>query len=123
MVVTNRDRRRFSRAETVAFLGRHHRVRVGAVLFRGSRFLASAACVPGPDPHEPFYPGHAEARVLDSAKPKSTLYVARINLNNELMPSRPCPTCLLSLVLDGNVSTLVYFDGEQIRKTKIRRSY
>lgn len=92
---------------------------MGAALYQGSRFLASRANIPGDVPNEPFYPGHAERRVLDAAKPKSTLYVARIDLSGDLVASYPCAVCMDWIVNSGDIKAIVYFDGAQIRRVKV----
>jgi deoxycytidylate deaminase len=48
---------------------------------------------------------------------KVTIYVARVNLQNKIMPSAPCATCRSNLILAG-IKYVVYYDGKEIRKEK-----
>ena len=118
-MIFRHDRTLFARAAEVATGSSRMRVRVGAVVCKGHRTIASAHNVPGDTPKLPHYLGHAERRVLASARNNSTLYVARLGAYGGLMPSRPCAECWVSIELNGKVKQVVYWDGTDLIKEKV----
>lgn len=121
MRVSAADREMFNRAVRAARLGEHHRVRVGAVLAKGRvlyriRHNRVASWIED----EPYKLGHAERQVIAGMPAiKSTLYVARIQLNETLAPSWPCGECMVHIVACACVSKIVYWNGEEIRKVRL----
>ena len=117
-MISRKDRRFFEQAAVVATTGQPH-VRVGVVLSQGRRPYVWACNLSGPLEGVPYYQGHAEIRALKSVRPKSTLYVARIDRAGTIMPSHPCHSCFDAIVLDGNIRKVVYYDGTQIKEVKV----
>lgn len=118
--VSGHDERLFARAMEIALLGEHHRVRVGAVLCKGHRTVASAANKIGPLSGEPFKRGHAERLVIDRvAAMNGTLYVARLDLNGEPMASWPCDTCMMHIGSCECVTKICYYDGQALVKVRL----
>jgi len=117
-VISRKDKRFFRQAATVAVAGQPH-VRVGVVLAQGRRPYLWDCNHAGPEEGTPFYKGHAEIRALSKVRPKSTMYVARIDRAGVLMPSVPCLSCSAQIELDGNVRRVVYYDGTQIKEVKV----
>lgn len=121
MRVSATDRKMFDRAVEAAYFGEHERVRVGAVLAKGRmlhrvRHNRVASWVEG----APWKPGHAERQVIQGMPAiKSTLYVARIQLNDTIAPSWPCGECMTHIVACSCVSKIVYWNGEEIRKVRL----
>lgn len=93
-------------------------MRVGAVVGKGHRTFAVDHNIAGP-PNTPYHAGHAERRVLRYAKKKSTLYVARLDLNHGIVPSHPCNACMVAIELNRKISNLVWWDGIKLRKDRI----
>lgn len=118
-MIFRHDRALFARAAEVAVGSSRLRVRVGAVVCKGHRTIASAFNVPGDTPKVPHYLGHAERRVLGNARNNSTLYVARLGAYGGLMASRPCDECWVAIELNGNIKNVVYWDGNEIVKEKV----
>ena len=112
------DERLFRQASVVGAVGQPH-VRVGAVLAVGRRPYVWECNILGPIAGEPFLEGHAEMRALKKIRPKSTLYVARLDRAGQLMPSHPCEWCTKAIRANGNVKQIVYFDGHEIKKVKV----
>ena len=102
----------------VGVAGEPH-VRVGAVLAKGRRPYAWECNVSGPVAGEPFHEGHAEIRALRKVRPKSTLYIARLDRAGALMPSAPCKSCTRAIEADGNIRQVVFYDGHEIKKVKL----
>lgn len=118
--LSNQDERLFSRAKTAAFSGDHYRVRVGAVLARTGRPLAVESNRSIEGANTPFKSGHAERRAIAGVPAfKGTLYVARLALNDELMPSFPCEVCMIYIRACACVSKIVYFDGHTLVKMRL----
>lgn len=111
-MISRHDEELFLRAAETARKGEHHRVRVGAVLRHRLRTI-EAWNVIGPVPNEPYYPGHAEQQLIPQAQLNSTLYVARLALNDDLMMSKPCPTCMAAIE-SSPISRVVYWNGRQL---------
>lgn len=118
--VSGHDEQLFRRACEVALSGEHHRVRVGAVLAKGHRTVASAANKIGPLTGEPFKRGHAERQVIDRISAMSgTLYVARLDLSGDLVASWPCETCMMHIESCECVSKICYYDGQALVKVRL----
>lgn len=119
--VSVHDVKQFARATEAAQLGEHHRVRVGAVLAKGrvrhrTGYNRIASWIEG----EPWKPGHAERQVIQGMPAiKSTLYVARLDLNDGLVASWPCGECMVHIVACACVSKIVYHDGIEIKKVRL----
>ena len=73
----------------------------------------------GPTHGEVFPQGHAEIRALKSVRPKSTIYVARIDRAGTIMPSHPCRACMTQIELEGNIRKVVYYNGHELKKVKV----
>lgn len=118
--LSSQDERLFSRATNAAFSGNHYRVRVGAVLARTGRPLAVESNRAIEGANSPFKDGHAERRAI-AGKPafKGTLYVARLALNEDLLPSFPCDECMSYIKACACVSKIVYFDGHTLVKMRL----
>lgn len=118
--VSGHDEALFARARDLALTGQHHRVRVGAVLAKGRRTVASAANKIGPTPNMPYQAGHAERQVIDRTPAmKGTLYVARIDLSGSLVPSWPCIHCMMHIESCECVSKICYYDGRALLKVRL----
>lgn len=120
-MILRRDERFFREAAITALRSEVH-VRVGVVLARGRRPYVWAHNVAGPVANEPWSIGHAEIRALNApffpTKPKTTLYVARIDRAGTLMASHPCQNCFPVLEADENIKRIVYYDGHQLREKR-----
>lgn len=114
------DVKQFARATEAAYFGEHDRVRVGAVLTRGRTIMRVRHNVVRSGVEGPDKPSHAERRAI-AGQPaiKGTLYVARIDLNNEWASSWPCDECMVHIVACSCVSKIVYHDGNEIRKVRL----
>lgn len=118
--VSDRDRRVFRQALLVARCGDHRRVRVGAVLTKGHRTIASSANRAGLVDGEPWYEGHAERRAIDGqAAMRGTLYVARLDLAGQTVASWPCDECMIYIRSCACVRKIVYHDGHEIQKVRL----
>jgi deoxycytidylate deaminase len=118
--VTEHDETLFSRARWLAVYGQHHRVRVGAILAKGRRTVASASNRAKDFYGEPFKEGHAERLVIEGVSAmKGTLYVVRLDLSGALAPSWPCSTCEMYIRSCECVSKICYFDGQAIVKVRL----
>lgn len=119
--VSATDRKIFGRAAALAVHGEHDRVRVGAILTRGSITLRTGhnrVAVGVVD--EPYFKGHAERQVIDGQPAfNGTLYVARIQLNDTLAPSWPCGECMAHIIACACVRKIVYWNGEELRKVRL----
>lgn len=97
------------RALKAAIGSDHPDWRVGAVIAKGKRILASAANQPRTDPrlasfeHLPRCSRHAEmAALARCANPRGAhIYVARVTLNDTPAMARPCQRCLTALDAAG----------------------
>lgn len=117
-MISRKDTKFFNQAAMVAVAGQS-RVRVGVVLAQGRRPYYWGHNVAGPIEGEPFHQGHAEIRALVKVRPKSTLYVARIDRARQLVPSRPCGFCSDQIEHQGDIRRVVFFDGTQLREVKV----
>lgn len=117
-MIWKNDERLFHQAAVVGAVGQPH-VRVGAVLAVGRHPYAWECNVLGPTYGEPFLEGHAEMRAMKKVRPKTTIYVARLDRAGQLMPSHPCQNCWEAIKADGNVKQIVYFDGREIKKVRL----
>jgi hypothetical protein len=120
-MISRRDVRLFNQAGVMATLGQG-RVRVGVVLARGRRPYVWEHNISAPKEELPDLLNHAERRALKSeVRPKSTMYVVRIDRAGRLMPSVPCLSCTDAIYeADGNIRRVVYWDGTQIKEVKVR---
>lgn len=98
-----------------------HRVRVGAILIRGSKIVVAHNRIRNsPDISYVHATTHAEMGTLkriDSAK-GATIYVARIGKLGSLLPSFPCYRCFPALV-EAGVRRIVWWNGERWVRGKI----
>lgn len=117
-MISRQDERLFQQAVVMASAGEPH-VRVGVVLSQGRRPYAWECNHSGPTRGEVFPKGHAEMRVLKVVRPKSTLYVARIDRAGTLMPSHPCQLCTDDIMLNGNIRKVVYYNGYELKKVRV----
>lgn len=115
------DEQLFDRARDIALSGAHDlRVRVGALLTRGTHPVAWGVNVPGQTTGEQFLAGHAERRALAGVPAiKGTLYVARVLLNDELGASWPCDECMTHIRACGCVTKICYYDGFNLVKVRL----
>lgn len=123
-MVSRRDRRMFARAVWVAALSKET-VRVGAVLTKGRTILAESpnlrknATGNVPHGHETV---HAERAALRGHENRFglTMYVARLSVDNLVMPSHPCPECTAHLIHGTAVKRVVYMEiTGRITETKV----
>lgn len=121
--VSAHDERLFRRAADLAVLGEHNRVRVGSILTKGHRQISSgynrtrnaADNVP-----YGFATWHAERQTIDKVPAGNyTLYVARLGLEGQWLPSFPCQDCMIEIVACDCVSKICYFDNDSILKVRI----
>lgn len=118
-MISRRDVRLFNQAGVMAALGQG-RVRVGVVLARGRRPYVWEHNISAPKEELPDLLNHAERRALRSdVRPKSTMYVVRIDKAGRLMPSVPCVACAGVIEDHGNIRRVVYYDGAQIKEVKV----
>lgn len=104
-----------------------HRVRVGCVAAVGNKRIAGAFNTYRNDPANTDYGNatyHAEHNCLDMIPERllsrATLYIARINLAGELVPSYPCWKCEGYIKL-SKIDALVYVDkNRQVVKERLR---
>jgi len=120
---SRRDCRLFALAAAMA-VGGENKTRVGAVLSKG-RTILSRACNTARNEVANVQHGHAtyhaERVVLRGHEHRfnCTLYVARLGLNGELRPSRPCRECDNHILYGTAVSRLVYLnDNNELVKVK-----
>jgi deoxycytidylate deaminase len=115
----------FWEAVNVAYSGQH-RVRVGCVAAVNCKLICGGFNTYRNDPKFSEWGNatyHAERNTVllipQRFIPKSTLYIARLNLNGEPCPSRPCRVCLQELKAWG-IRELVYMnDIKRIVKEKL----
>lgn len=95
-------------ANKTAQQGKHHSHRVGAVVVRGGKVLASAYNISRPFGRDNGG-RHAEERALNNLDGRdfsgATLYVTRYGRTM----SRPCPQCMEAIVR-ANIKKVVYLD-------------
>ena len=102
-----------------AFDSKFHRARVGAVIAKGHRLLASGCNRIGYSrllPNRPYPESiHAEQQAILTLLAQrrldaligSTIYVSRVGRDGQQRLSKPCPTCH-SLIKAVGISTVVY---------------
>jgi hypothetical protein len=117
--VSAHDVKQFARAAEIARYGQHHRVRVGALLAKGRHTRGKAWNVVDLNVQQ-YFAGHAERLVIkDQPAIKGTLYVARLDLNDEPVASWPCSECLVHIKACACVTKIVYHDGTELKKVRI----
>lgn len=88
-----------------AFLSNHHRFRLGAVVVKSRSVLSQGVNIPKKSPSTPPHREsiHAEVNALRGVKnPKNaTVYVARLDSNNELAMAKPCEYCIEHMIANG----------------------
>ena len=118
-MISKSDERLFRQAAVVGAVGQPH-VRVGVVVSVGRRPYMWECNMSGPTFGEPFLEGHAEVRAIKKGiRPKSTMYVVRLDRAGNLMPSMPCVNCAAAIKADGNIKQVVCYDGHQIKKVRV----
>lgn len=106
-----------SRIKQAARVAQHsqYRWKHGAVVVRGGRVLGYA---PNKFRNSPYVDpknvtDHAEAAIIRELLKNypdlrgSTIYIARINNNNEVKMSRPCINCM-KLIVDAGIKEIIY---------------
>jgi tRNA(Arg) A34 adenosine deaminase TadA len=132
MTVMKRHEHLIRRAVNIAMTSTY-RWRHGAVVAKGGRVLGFAPNkfrnAPAIDEHN--VSDHAERAVIrELLKVRNdlrgcTIYIARINKQNDAMISRPCPDCMAAIIAVG-IKEIVYtnelgsYSIEQIRSLNIR---
>lgn len=121
--VSQRDIEIFDRARLIAFHGEHARVRVGAILTKGRRTINTGFNrFRNNGDNVPYGAAtwHAERQAVSEIdRSRCTLYVARIGLANQLLPSYPCQDCINHIVACSCVTKIVYYEDGEIRKVKL----
>ena len=114
----------FQRASEIARQGQHHRVRVGAILTKGRTTLNTGYNrTRNIGENVPYGSAtvHAEVQVLTNVSSGSncTLYVARLDLNGNVVASWPCKDCMLHIISCECVRKICYYDGQALVKVRL----
>ena len=80
------------------------RYRLGAIGLRNDGVIvcSSNICTRKPHPR-----AHAEARISNKLTKYSIVYVVRIGYNNQLLPAKPCKSCL-AILKNKHISKIYY---------------
>lgn len=123
-MISKSDHLHFTKAMYLAHSGKH-RVRVGCVAaIKGTRIAGAFNTVRNVTKNGVVFTDHtfhAEENCLRMVpyelRPKTSLYVCRIDRNGRLKPSYPCVYCLAQIKITG-FKYLIYYDGAKLVKVK-----
>lgn len=113
-------------------LSTYHRVKIGAVITQGNRVLSKGANLSTSHPVQaywdrltnrraPAHNMHAEMNALVRAKrlgeslEGATIYIARLDRNNQLNQCRPCDACMAAIE-DAGIHTIVHTTQQELLK-------
>jgi hypothetical protein len=105
----------FERTETLAQFNKRYSIKAAAIVCSPKQIVCGNFASFRVSKYEEEYRFHPEYAVLDlynSETENLTFYVAKLNINNVSLPSRPCKRCMLEIKENTEIQAIVYRDDK-----------
>jgi hypothetical protein len=111
----------FENAEQLAKMNRRYSIKSGVLIVQNAQIvcgnLASFRVTSYTDEWN-FHPEYTVLDMYSSELDKLTMYVAKVNLKGEEIPSRPCVRCMKAIKKDAEEITHMVYRDQNLRIVK-----